>query len=65
MTNKEASEILSCMSTDLYRGLKDLSATNPMREVLSQRIEAIERAQDAIRYWGDYVRNAVAGGKNV
>ena len=57
MTNKEANKILSCMSADLYRGLKDLSATNPMREVLAQRIEAIERAQDAIRYWEDYVRS--------
>lgn len=62
MTNKQASEILGCMSTDLYLGLKDLKATSPMREVLAQRIEAIERAQDALCYWDDYVRKSITGG---
>ncbi len=64
MTNKEASEILNCMSTDLYLGLKDLGATSPFREVLAQRIEAIERAQDAIHYWDEHIRNSIAGGGN-
>ncbi len=64
MTNKEASEILSCMATDLYLGLKDLRATSPLREVLAQRIEAIERALDAIHYWDEHIRNSIAGDGN-
>lgn len=62
MTNKQACEILGCMSTDLYLGLKDLGATDPMRDVPAQRIEAIWRAQDALCYWDEYVRNSITGG---
>lgn len=57
MNNTEAIHVLDCMASDMYRGLKDLSNRNPLRDVLAQRIEAIERAQDAIRQWDEHLRS--------
>ena len=57
MTNSTAIEVLGCLATDMYKGLKDLSNTSPLREVLAQRIEAIERAQDALRQWDEHLRD--------
>lgn len=62
MTNKDASQILELMAIDMTGALAGLKKNNPMADVLFQRIEAINRAQDALRYWDEYVRSITAGG---
>lgn len=57
MTNKEAIYVLDTMATDLTGAMAGLSKNNPMFDVLSQRIEAIDRAQEALSRWDDYLRN--------
>lgn len=57
MTNKEAYHILELMAIDMTGALAGLSETNPMSDVLAQRIEAIDRAQDALRQWDEHLRN--------
>lgn len=57
MTNKEAIHVLEIMAIDLTGAMAGLSKNNPMFDVLSQRIEAIDRAQEALSRWDDYLRN--------
>jgi len=45
------------MAIDLNGAMAGLSKKNPMFDVLSQRIEAIDRAQEALSRWDDYLRN--------
>lgn len=47
MNNKEAEQILECMAVDMTGALCDTK--EPMRDVLQQRIEAINIAQKALR----------------
>ena len=49
MTRTRAISILECMATDMVGALASLSETNPLADVLSQRIEAINVAQNALR----------------
>lgn len=46
---KFAIKVLECMAIDLTGGLAGLSKTNSMADVLEQRIEAINCAQEALR----------------
>ena len=46
---KFAIKVLECMAIDLTCGLAGLSKTNSMADVLEQRIEAINCAQEALR----------------
>lgn len=46
---KFAIKVLECMAIDLTGGLAGLSKTNPMVDVLEQRIEAVNCAQEALR----------------
>lgn len=62
MTNKEASQILELMAIDMTGAMAGLQKNNPMADVLSQRIKAINRAQDALRYWDEHIHNLVLGG---
>ena len=55
MNNANAIRVLDIMVSDLYRGIKDLKNSSPLRDVLAQRIEAIERAQDALRQWDEHL----------
>ena len=57
MTNEEAYYILELMAIDMTGAMAGLSKNNPMFDVLSQRIEAIDRAQEALSRWDDYLRN--------
>lgn len=57
MTNKEVIHVLEIMAIDLTGTMAGLSKNNPMFDVLSQRIEAIDRAQEALSRWDDYLRN--------
>ena len=57
MTNKEAIHVLEIMAIDLTGARAGLSKNNPMFDVFSQRIEAIDRAQEALSRWDDYLRN--------
>ncbi len=59
MTNEDAIRILNLMSRDMTVALVDLPKKNPMYDVLTQRIEAIDRAQNALRQWNDYLKNLV------
>lgn len=49
MTRTRAISILECMATDMVGALASLSETNPLADVISQRIEAINLAQKALR----------------
>ena len=49
MTNKEAITVLECMAIDCMAAWTGLTETNPMYDVLNQRIEAIDMAQEALR----------------
>ena len=49
MSNTEAIMILECMATDMVGALAGLKKTNPLADVLQQRIEAIDLAQEALR----------------
>jgi hypothetical protein len=46
---KFAIKVLECMAIDITGGLAGLSKTNPMVDVLEQRIEAVNCAQEALR----------------
>ena len=46
---KFAIKVLECMAIDLTGGLAGLSKTDPMADILEQRIEAINCAQEALR----------------
>ena len=59
MTNEDAIRILDLISRDMTVALVDLPKKNPMYDVLTQRIEAIDRAQNALRQWNDYLKNLV------
>lgn len=50
MDKTEAIKVLECMAIDLVSALGVLSKTNPLTNVLQQRIEAINEAQLALRY---------------
>ena len=52
MTRTQAISILECMATDMVGALASLSETNPLADVLSQRIEAINLAQKSLRQTG-------------
>ena len=45
----KAIAVLECMAIDLTGALAESSKTNPMTEVLEQRLEAIDTAQAALR----------------
>lgn len=57
MTNENAIQILDLMSRDMTMALIGLPKRDPMYDVLTQRIEAIDRAQNALRQWSDYLKN--------
>lgn len=57
MTNEDAIRILDLMSRDMTVALVDLPKKNPMYDVLTQRIKAIDLAQNALRQWSDYLKN--------
>ena len=59
MTNEDVIRILDLMSRDMTVALVDLPKKNPMYDVLTKRIEAIDRAQNALRQWNDYLKNLV------
>ena len=46
---KFAIKVLECMAIDLTGGMAGLSKTNSMADVLEQRIEAMNCAQEALR----------------
>lgn len=47
--NLQAISILECMAIDMTDALQDLPESNPMYDVLVQRIEAINYAQKVLR----------------
>ena len=49
LTNKEAITVLECMAIDCMAAWTGLTETSPMNDVLNQRIEAIDMAQEALR----------------
>ena len=49
----KAIAVLECMAIDLTGALAESSKTNPMTEVLEQRLEAIDTAQVALRENGE------------
>ena len=49
MTTKEAIGVLECMAVDMTGAMAGLSERNPMTDVLRQRLDAINAAQDALR----------------
>ena len=57
MTNEEAYYILELMAIDMTGAMAGLSKKDPMADVLSQRIKAIDLAQNALRQWSDYLKN--------
>lgn len=63
MNNSEAHDILELMAIDLTGALAGMKNTNPMSDVLHQRIEAINRAQNALIYWDEYLQSLNFGGK--
>ena len=56
----EAVKVLECMAIDLVGALGSLSETNPLTDVLRQRIKAIDKAQYALRYYDAEVREVEA-----
>lgn len=62
MTNKEAYRVLELMAIDLTGAMAGLLKTNPMLDVLQQRIDAIDRAQNALIYWDEHLRSLNLGG---
>ena len=62
MTNKEAYRVLELMAIDLTGAMAGLLKTNPMVDVLQQRIDAIDRAQNALIYWVEHLRSLNLGG---
>lgn len=49
MSNIEAINVLECMAIDMTGALAALHEDNPLADVLMQRLEAINMAQDAMR----------------
>lgn len=49
MNAKDAIRVLECMVADMTGAMAGLSARNPMTDVLRQRLDAINAAQDALR----------------
>lgn len=49
MTTIEAISVLECIAIDYTGLLVGLSKTDPMNDVLEQRIKAIDMAQEALR----------------
>lgn len=62
MTSEEAYRVLELMAIDMTGAMAGLPKNDPMVDVLSKRIQAINCAQDVLRYWGEYIRNVTAGG---
>lgn len=65
MTNKEASAILELMAIDLAGALGGLSRSNPLSDVLAQRLEAISRAQAALHYRDESIISSTGGSQDV
>ncbi len=57
MTNADAYNILEMMAIDLTGAMAGMKSTNPMVDVLRQRIDAIDRAQYALIYWDEYLKS--------
>ena len=49
LARAKAIAVLECMAVDLTGALAESSKTNPMTDVLEQRLEAIDTAQEALR----------------
>ena len=49
MTREEAIGVLECMAIDLVGAMADMRETNPMLDVVRQRVDAINIAQSALR----------------
>ena len=49
MRNIDAIGILECMATDMIGAITNLSKRSPMYDVIKQRLEAINMAQDTLR----------------
>lgn len=62
MTREEANRILECMAIDLTGALS--RAKEPMADVLLQRLEAINVAQDALTPQNEWVSVEDDGGEN-
>ena len=62
MTNKEACHVLELMAVDLTGAISGMPRTSPMLEVLQQRIDAIDRAQNALIYWDEHLQSLNLGG---
>lgn len=62
MTNAEAYHVLELMAVDLTGAIAGMKNTNPMLDVLIQMIDAIDRAQNALRYWDEHLKSMSFGG---
>ena len=51
MTEQQAIMILECMATDMVGAMADLRETNPMLDVLQQRVDAINVVEEALGYY--------------
>lgn len=49
MTNQQAIAILECMAVDMTGAWGEMNECNPMVDVIRQRLDAINMAQDALR----------------
>lgn len=49
MDNKAASMVLECIATDMTGAIADMSKRSPMYDVVEQRLEAINVAQEALK----------------
>lgn len=49
MTKQEAISVLECMAIDMVGAIADISKSNPMDDIIRQRIKAIDIAQEALR----------------
>lgn len=58
MRNKDAIGVLECMAIDMTGCMAGLSKRSPMCDVIKQRLEAINVAQDALRKQSFYEKNA-------
>ncbi len=49
MSYLEAISILECMAINMTGAIADMSQANPMYDVICQRLDAIDLAQEALR----------------
>lgn len=61
MTNKDAIHILELMAIDMTGALAGLNKTNPLLDVLDQRLQAIDRAQSALQFQEQYLKSLTGG----